>query len=165
MALCLTSEDKLSELHEAGFFISPAIMPYPFSVLANPDKSTQEFIATLIEYFNASTLKAMVKEWSHLPEWNARLHLFTEAVDNFSQERWASVIAVLIPQLEGTLRDAIFLLYGDESSMNAQQALRDLYRRLDDTSLPLGHLEKLMFCRRPSAKKKPHWRRQGRKKK
>lgn len=28
-----------------------------------------------------------------------------------------------------------------------------------------GHLEKLMFCRRPSAKKKPHWRRQGRKKK
>ena len=124
MALNLTLEDKLSELHEAGFFISPAIMPYPFSVLANPNKSAQEFISTLIEYFNASTLKAMVNEWSHLPAWNDRLHLFIEAADNFRQERWASVIAVLTPQLEGTLRDAIFLLYGDESYMNAQQALR-----------------------------------------
>ena len=73
MELNLTLEDKLSELHEAGFFISPAIMPYPFSVLANPNKSAQEFISTLIEYFNASTLKAMVNEWSHLPAWNDRL--------------------------------------------------------------------------------------------
>lgn len=136
MAINATPQAKLTELREAGFFISPALMPFPFSILSNPEKNTPEFIAELIQHFNADKIKEIVENWVHLQAWNSRITLFYEAIENYRESRYASVVAALTPQLEGTLRDGVYTLKNDESYMNAEKALEILYRQLKNENLP-----------------------------
>lgn len=128
MALKTVPPNQLEAFRVSDFFVAPAIMPDPFVVLCNPTKSISDFASAMQRHFNANSLREMVDCWT---AWGNRRSAFLEAVDNLRDSRYHSVIAVLTPQLEGVLRDAVFSLKNDDSRMNAEKAYKILHDEIE----------------------------------
>jgi len=136
MALNALPESKSNALSSAGFFVTPAIMPYPFTVLCDPTRTITDFLTALHSHFSCDALLEMVNNWSVTPGWRERATIFQEAVGNMADKRFASVISLLVPQLEGVLRDTVYLLCNDASYMNSQKACEVLRKEIDKEEMP-----------------------------
>lgn len=135
MALKSLPKEKIESLKSAGLFITPAIMPYPFTVFCEPSCDAEQFLSTMHEYFSCTRLQDMANSWAETPGWVERADLINEAIENIADERYASAIALLVPQLEGTLRDAVHLLYEDDSRMSPQKAFELLSDKMGEECL------------------------------
>jgi hypothetical protein len=136
MALNHVPSDKLKALCEKGFFVAPVIMPYPFTVLCNPGRTVEEFVTALLCHFTDKRLDDLVAKWSNLSAWNERAAVFSEAVANMKDKRYVSVVSLLVPQLEGVLRDAVLQLCNDDSYMNSVKACEVLRSEINARDLP-----------------------------
>lgn len=136
MALNSLPNTKREALNASGYFVCPAIMPYPFTVLCDPNKEIQDFVSALQRHYSSAHLRTMVVSWASTLGWKDRVDLFLETIDNIDDYRFRSAIAMLIPQLEGTLRDGIHILYQNDSRMNPQAALAFLSKKMEEKDLP-----------------------------
>ena len=135
--------DKVrKELVENNYFITPSLIPYPINILAKPKVEINEFIDKLNAYFDSDLIEIIKNNWFKNKIFNGRKKALLEAIESYKGKKYHSCISVLIPQIEGILREFLYIKQNKTSKTNAQNAFKEIKKIFEDGNTPkvLNHI-------------------------
>lgn len=115
-------EKTRRKLIENNYFITPSITPYPINIILNPKKNINDFINELVAFFDSDILSSIKTNWFNNKTFESRKKLFEEAIENYENQKYLSCISILIPQIEGILREFLFLKESKATKTNSSKA-------------------------------------------
>jgi len=105
----VTDPAVFDSLVEAGWFPFVEIITAEFRDLARQAEAgfdIAEIEPRIIETFDTARLGHLLERWAAKPHFAARASLLKEAVEAFTAQRPASVIKIILTEIEGILNDA-----------------------------------------------------------
>lgn len=103
----------------AGWFPFVEIMTSEFRELAQHAEARFDFAEVekkMVAAFDAARLNLLFERWSGKPHFAAKSALLTEAIEAFAARRPASVIKIVLTEIEGVLNDAYKASHGGRSA-------------------------------------------------
>lgn len=106
-------------LVKAGWFPFVEIITAEFRDLAQHAQAgfdTAEVDAKIVAAFDAARLGHLVERWAAKPHFATKSALFKEAIDAFTAHKPASVIKIILTEIEGVLNEAHKATHGGQGS-------------------------------------------------
>jgi len=125
-------EKVINKLIEENYFITPSITPFPTNILLNPKNNFNNFAEELNIFFDEVLVKQMKESWFKNKIFNERKVLLTEAINNYENERFASCISILIPQVEWILREFLFIEKDKKDKTNWKKSYLEIEKMFKD---------------------------------
>ena len=104
--------DNKKIFYDSGLWPIPRLIPLPLNqithFLINNEKEKAEKL--LIEYCDNDFLNGLFQEWYEYAPFLDRQEAFNEAIDAYNNNKFISVIYLLIPQIEGIITDYLYSL-------------------------------------------------------